>query len=208
MKHGGHRRLQVQGSPCANGQKTFFCESDVLSSPMTARWPDGDTHVLSELLLSQWNTISESVATRRAGKKFPFDCTREHNGNRVHVAFRQEKPGSEMWGVYDNNKQVTMVLVHRFGAGDAASEKAKGLAVELAAHWVKTDMSKAQLISMRDEKLPEKAKKTHSKAKGKGKGRGSTPTSSSTGAASSSHVYTGMGNVAYDEIDIALEEGV
>ena len=66
-------------------------------------------------------------------------------------------------------------------------------------------MSKAELINMRDQRLPQKPKIAKAKAKSKGKRIAAPATSASQSAPTP---YAGMGEIPYDELDAALEEGV
>ncbi len=113
---------------------------------------------MKELLLSQWTDIQATLSSKRGGAK-PAVFEGSRGDRRVHVAFRRERPGSEIYAVFDAGKMITMVLLHRFGEGEAGTEAAKEVAIKLAKMYIDEGLTKGQLVKRRDELLPTRTSK-------------------------------------------------
>ena len=140
--------------------KDIFCDDEQDESPMRAKWPDGFIAQLPGLLQGQYKAwkIEEGCLKRgRRGKRghnTVFECNRKVDGSVVKVAYRSEKPGSEMFGIYCPKGQLTMVLLHRFGQDDEAKIKAQAFATSLAQMFCDEPIDKAELVRRRDQGLP------------------------------------------------------
>lgn len=76
----------------------FADEPSAQTSIMKARWPDGVVAELPDLMLHQW----EAMQTRPSrSSKAIFSGVRKLDSNKVRVVFRAERPGSEIYRIYD-----------------------------------------------------------------------------------------------------------
>ena len=133
----------------------MFNKTDNDSGKMWARWPDGSEAQLQSLILSQWRNIQDG---RKRGRRPPVWEAQRQDGQRVCVVFRAERPGASIYAILGGGKQVTQVLLHRFGdeTSPDADLKAKNVAIELAKKYAQENFDKSQLIQFRETLLPPK----------------------------------------------------
>lgn len=137
--------------------KDLYSNDDNDASPMIARWPDGFCATLPELLQGQWRS-AKRLQTRKTTKTPTAVLTapRRSNGHIVKVAYRSERPGQENYRIMEGAQTVTIIQLNKFKGDDAA---AKQLAIELATELVNEDITKADLVRRRDQRLPKQEKK-------------------------------------------------
>ena len=133
----------------------FANKNEADDACMWARWPDGEERPLPELLASQWHDIQQSSQKRR---KPEWQGTRAADGARVTVSYRSERPGQAIFVISANGKQVTQILLHRFGdeSLQQVRDEAKAAAIKLAEMYTAENLEKATLILRRDSLLPPK----------------------------------------------------
>ena len=121
------------------------------TSAMQAIFADGVVLELPDLLYGQWQDLQATLSTSRAGAQQVLKGKRAHSGTHVTVAYRKERAGAEMFGLYENGRYVTGVLLKKFN-GD--SDAAKQLALELGRYMIMNNVSKEDVVRMRDSRYP------------------------------------------------------
>lgn len=145
--------------------RDLYCPSRSSTAPMVARWPDGYEATIPELLQHQFykaEEVEQSVQMKKRGNKAEYNGLRKGANTPVSVCYRAERPGQEMFRIFDNKRTVTFVLISRFVDSGCADPKAaaKDLAIQLAKEYVESEtLDKAALVKKRDERLPKKPTK-------------------------------------------------
>ena len=72
------------------------------------------------------------------------------------MSYRSERPGQAIFVISANGKQVTQILLHRFGdeSLQQVRDEAKAAAIKLAEMYTAENLEKATLILRRDRLLP------------------------------------------------------
>lgn len=139
--------------------KNIYCKSEGPNDPMVAKFDDGYECELPDLLQKAWLELKKNMDGAKARKTSQvFTGVRKHDEScKVHVSYRPERPGHEIFGIYGNGKQLTMISLSRF---DGNKEQAQAMAVELAKIFVQENITKAELVAKRNEMYPPKAAKS------------------------------------------------
>lgn len=154
-------------TPNRDFTKDIFTEAASVDAPMLARWSDGHEHEVPGLVKSQWDELlAARLGNSRKNNKRIFEALRKTSGTKVFVSYRSERPGSEMYGLYEDGKQITMVLLSKFGGknlddgpSESSTELAMNLALKLAKEFVDENIDKAELVRRRNLAFPSIMKK-------------------------------------------------
>lgn len=159
--------------------RDLFCRSSEGSAPMVARWPDGFCAEIPELVKEQYESTSVAAeSSHRSRGNAAFSGTRKKSGAPVTVCYRSERPGQQMYRIFE----ITFVPLSRF-ATDDADASAKEVAIALAeAYCADDDMDKEGIQKLREARLPPKIKvqKTKKEVKKQSATTRATPTTTAT----------------------------
>lgn len=144
-------------NPTKEVTNDLFCPDDDDATAMRARWRDGFTATLPELLQGQYNAAVK-LQSKKAGTTTSavLAAPRRSTGSIVKVSYRSERPGQENYRIMEDKKTITIVQLNKFGGDDQA---AKALAIELGTALINEDISKEEIIKRRDRGLPNLGKK-------------------------------------------------